>query len=272
MSTSSSTSTSSALFQRLKTLDLYRDIPKDLTQQTTTGAVISVVASLLVLYLFVSELASFLSPSVTHSMFVDHPFLPHLYTSSVTSLDSAADSYDLLTVNLNISLPAIPCSAASLDMQDVVGSHVEDVGGSVHKTTIEGGQDGAEGCNLSGRLTVKKVPGNIHISAHSGHGGVVDPMNPMGGGRGGEVNVSHVIHRLYFGDDDSLLRIPSAVTSPLSGSRRIARPINAVNPYGQSITTLPSYESAQPPTPAPPLSTATHSSLSAHPLPCVGIT
>ena len=214
--------------QRLKSFDVYRDIPKDLTEQTTSGAVVSLAAAVFIGYLFLAELFAFLSPSVTHAMFVDHPFLPHLYTSSALSAASTMDSYDLLTIHLNITLLALPCASASLDVQDVMGAHVEDVGGSVQKLPTAD----SRGCNFAGRLVVRKVPGNLHLSAH-GHPEAL---------HGSDVNVSHAIHSLYFGDDDALLRVPGAVTQPLAGRTRIAAPVNAVNPYGQQVVSLPSYE------------------------------
>ena len=242
--------------QRIKQLDLYRDIPRDLTEQTTTGAIVSLVAGLFIVFLFGSELSSFLSPQISHSMFVDHPTLPHHYTTSAHSFASSTDSYDLLTVNLNVTLPALPCAMAMLSLQDVMGGHVENIGGQMHKTrvdtlTLQPRRDAAgaelsgdqamnaleqqgEGCRFHGTLLVKKVPGNLHITAQApSHN---QPMQPA------EHNVSHIFHHLYFGDDRALLSISTAVTSPLSNTHRIALPVHSVNAYGQSITALPSYE------------------------------
>ena len=242
--------------QRIKQLDLYRDIPKDLTEQTTTGALVSLIAGLFIVFLFGSELASFLSPQISHSMFVDHPTLPHHYSTSAHSYASTPDSYDLLTVNLNLTLPALPCAMAMLSLQDVMGGHVENIGGQMHKTRVDTvtllpkldasgtplsgdqqmnvAEQQGEGCRFHGSLLVKKVPGNLHITAQSPSHNM--PMVPQ------EHNVSHIFHHLYFGDDQALLSISTAVTSPLSNTARIAQPVHSVNAYGQSVTALPSYE------------------------------
>jgi len=81
---------------------------------------------------------------------------------------------------------------------------------------------------------VKKVPGNLHITAQAPSHNM--PMQAH------EHNVSHIFHHLYFGDDKALLSISTAVTSPLSNTNRIALPVHSVNQYGQAITALPSYE------------------------------
>ena len=189
-------------------------------------------------------------------MFVDHPTLPHHYSTSAHTLDSAPDSYDLLTVNINVTLHALPCAMAMLSLQDVMGGHVENIGGKMHKTrmdtaTLQPKRDAAgaelsgdqamnwleqqgEGCRFHGSLLVKKVPGNLHITAQAPNHNL--PMVPE------EYNVSHVFHHLYFGDDSALLSISTVVTSPLSNSARIAQPVRSVNAYGQSVTALPSYE------------------------------
>jgi hypothetical protein len=46
-------------------LDIYRKVPKDLTQPTTTGAVISIVCCLSITVLLVSELHRFLDTDVS---------------------------------------------------------------------------------------------------------------------------------------------------------------------------------------------------------------
>jgi endoplasmic reticulum-Golgi intermediate compartment protein 1 len=48
----------------VKRLDIYRKVPKDLTQPTTTGAVISVSCCLFITFLFLSEFIGFISVDV----------------------------------------------------------------------------------------------------------------------------------------------------------------------------------------------------------------
>uniref|UniRef100_A0A8C9A0V2 Endoplasmic reticulum-Golgi intermediate compartment protein n=1 Tax=Prolemur simus TaxID=1328070 RepID=A0A8C9A0V2_PROSS len=44
--------------------DIYRKVPKDLTQPTYTGAIISVCCCLFILFLFLSELTGFITTEV----------------------------------------------------------------------------------------------------------------------------------------------------------------------------------------------------------------
>jgi hypothetical protein len=57
---------------RLKRFDIYRDVPKDLSEQTLTGAIVSVLCGILVLFLFLSEFIAFLSVETLSEMYVDN--------------------------------------------------------------------------------------------------------------------------------------------------------------------------------------------------------
>ena len=72
----------------VKRFDIYRKIPKDLTQPTTTGAVISVGCVTFICLLLISELIAFISPDVRSELHVDN-----------------ANPTDRISVRLNISLP-----------------------------------------------------------------------------------------------------------------------------------------------------------------------
>lgn len=209
---------------RFKKLDLYRDIPKDLTEPTLVGAIVSVVCTLIMVYLFLSEFMSYLTPMQTSEMFVDSPPLADIHGGE-------------LQINMNITMPNVPCAILSVDAQDIMGTHVVDVGGELHKTRLdaEGNikldhtgapaapetedptEQQGEGCNVHGNMIVKKVPGNFHVSAHA-HANLLPiffPNSPM--------NVSHLIHDLSFGvHTDKLSRVERAVTNPLKGTKRYA--------------------------------------------------
>ena len=47
---------------RLKNVDFYRKIPKDMTEGTIPGSVISLLASLVIAMLLVSEISTYLTP------------------------------------------------------------------------------------------------------------------------------------------------------------------------------------------------------------------
>lgn len=72
----------------VKRFDIYRKIPKDLTQPTTTGAVISISCITFICLLLLSELVAFISPDIRSELHVDN-----------------ANPTDRIPVRINISLP-----------------------------------------------------------------------------------------------------------------------------------------------------------------------
>jgi hypothetical protein len=109
---------------------------------------------------------------------------------SLTTLLSTRFHSDhaMLRINVNITVPEIPCAVVSVDSQDVMGGHTVDVGGNLKKTrvdrvtlipkldasgrelTVHGRppiEQKGEGCNVHGFLSVKRVPGNFHISVRN---------------------------------------------------------------------------------------------------------
>ncbi|XXQ31370.1 Endoplasmic reticulum vesicle transporter C-terminal domain-containing protein [Plasmodiophora brassicae] len=213
---------------RLKRFDVYREVPSDLTEPTAAGGALSVVALATMALLFLSELASFLTTETTNTMFVD---------PSTDGPDSR------ITINMDITMHALPCSIVSVDAQDIMGSHQLDVGGGLIKTRLDsnGNPKGSpgesfsslgltlesarqykgEGCRVHGSLFVKKVPGNFHVSAHAHYELAelyFDSKHPM--------NCSHHIHHLSYGEqpvDTSDIRHVSAF-NPLDGVSKVIEP------------------------------------------------
>jgi hypothetical protein len=134
----------------------------------------------------------------------------------------------------------MPCAVTSVDVQDIMGSHIVDYGGKLHRwrtnsdgqllfnyagkplahdSVVPTSQKG-EGCNVEGTLIVKQVPGNFHVSAHA-HGDLLPLLYDMN--RGETLNVTHYIHTLMFGDSEELAqRVDEAAVAPLNGAKKIA--------------------------------------------------
>ncbi|KAM4892636.1 endoplasmic reticulum-Golgi intermediate compartment protein 1 isoform 6-T10 [Sylvia borin] len=149
--------------------DIYRKVPKDLTQPTYTGAIISVCCCLFILFLFLSELSGFIATEIVNELYVDDP---------------DKDSGGKIEVNLNISLPNLHCELVGLDIQDEMGRH--EVGHIDNSMKIP--LNNGDGCRFEGHFSINKVPGNFHVSTHSA---TAQPQNP---------DMTHVIHKLSFGD------------------------------------------------------------------------
>ncbi|KAK2712506.1 endoplasmic reticulum-Golgi intermediate compartment protein 1-like [Artemia franciscana] len=151
----------------VKRLDIYRKVPKDLTQPTVTGAIISVCCVTFMCLMFLSEFLRFMSVDVVSELFVDSP----------------GSIEERITVFINISLPKLKCEFVGLDIQDDSGRHEVGFIENTNKRPINKG----EGCNFESTFYVNKVPGNFHISTHSA------------GSQPTSADFGHHIHSLRFG-------------------------------------------------------------------------
>ncbi|KAF0293723.1 Endoplasmic reticulum-Golgi intermediate compartment protein 1 [Amphibalanus amphitrite] len=168
----------------VKRLDIYRKVPKDLTQPTVTGAVISVCCCSFMLLLLICELWYFVSPEVVSDLFVDNP----------------GDHAERIPVFLKISLPRIKCDYVGLDIQDDQGRHEVGFVNDTQKTPIMEGN----GCLFESSFRINKVPGNFHVSTHSAS----DQPD--------EIDFAHVIHEVRFGETPRV-NVPDSSFNPLAG-------------------------------------------------------
>ena len=213
---------------KIKKFDVYRKLPQDLTEPTLSGAIISIVALVCMSLLFLTELAEYLSVTTTSEMFVD--------------INRGGEK---LSINIDLVFPKFPCSLMSLDAQDVMGSHIVDIEGTLNKRRLDRDgrllteesmlgasktQDAAaiksqltngEGCQIVGNISVNKVPGNFHISNHAQHNLVHQITN----NDLSKLDFSHQINHLSFGDNQDLELITNTFTegvlSPLDSLSRV---------------------------------------------------
>ncbi|KHN46530.1 Protein disulfide-isomerase 5-4 [Glycine soja] len=105
---------------KLKSVDFYRKIPRDLTEASLSGAGLSIVAALAMMFLFGMELSSYLSVSTSTSVIVD----------------KSSDG-DYLRIDFNISFPALSCEFAPVDVSDVLGTNRLNITKTVRKFSID---------------------------------------------------------------------------------------------------------------------------------------
>ncbi|XLR34401.1 hypothetical protein S83_062301 [Arachis hypogaea] len=105
---------------KLKSVDFYRKIPRDLTEASLSGAGLSIVAALSMIFLFGMELSNYLSFSTTTSVIVD----------------KSSDG-EFLRIDFNISFPALSCEFASVDVSDVLGTNRLNITKTVRKFSID---------------------------------------------------------------------------------------------------------------------------------------
>lgn len=219
------------MFARLKSFDVYRKLPQDLTEPTTSGAIVSITSTLIMLILFLTEFNEFLKVRTVSEMFID-----------------TNKGGEKLIVNIDVTLPNLPCDIASLDAQDVMGSHHLNMGGKLSKRRLS--QEGTvmqeihhgdgdqnldvnranqafkdkEGCQFIGTIEVNKVPGNFHISTHA----FMDMIDNILRTNGlNTIDLSHVINHISFGDDKDLKQIKNqfdkGALNPLDNVRKMKR-------------------------------------------------
>ncbi|CAI7761313.1 unnamed protein product [Closterium sp. NIES-53] len=94
-----------SIFAKIKAVDFYRRIPRDLTEASLSGATLSLVAATWIIVLVWLELRVFLT-----------------VTTSTTVIVDQSPNTDLLRINFNFSFPALSCEFASVDITDVIGT------------------------------------------------------------------------------------------------------------------------------------------------------
>jgi len=178
----------------VRRLDIYRKVPKDLTQPTVSGAIISICCVLFMTILFVSELVDFLTPELINELFVDQ----------------ASSGLNKIDVRLNVSLPRLDCKYAGLDIQDESGRHEVGALANMIKAPIETTDINGKhsGCRLEVSFQINKVPGNFHLSTHSAS------HQPS------VIDMAHEIHEISFGDDVRSLNLRGSF-DPLRNSRKL---------------------------------------------------
>lgn len=107
------------MFGRLKEFDLYRKIPKDLTETSAISHGLSLCASLFMLVLFIAELWAFLSVSVVTDIVLD------------------PNTDNLLRINFNITVLDVPCEYAVIDVVDVLGTRTDNLTVNVNKWQVD---------------------------------------------------------------------------------------------------------------------------------------
>ena len=103
----------------LRSVHFYRKVPRDLTEATMAGGTISLVSSLVMVYLFCSN------------------FLAYLAVDTKTSIVLDSSDEKKLQLNFNVTLHHLPCRFASLDIVDVMGTHLQNVSANILKTRID---------------------------------------------------------------------------------------------------------------------------------------
>ncbi|RWV96364.1 hypothetical protein GW17_00040930 [Ensete ventricosum] len=97
------------VFAKLRNLDAYPKINEDFYSRTLSGGIITIVSSIVMFLLFVSELRLYL----------------HAVTETKLVVDTSRG--ESLRINFDVTFPALSCSMLSLDAMDISGEEHLDV-------------------------------------------------------------------------------------------------------------------------------------------------
>ncbi|GJX52792.1 disulfide isomerase-like protein 5-4 [Tanacetum coccineum] len=104
---------------KIRSIDFFRKTPRDLTEASLSGAGISIIAAVFMIFLFGMELNSYLTITTSTSIIVDK--------SSIE---------DSIRIDLNISFPFLSCEFASVDVSDVLGTNRLNITKTIRKYSI----------------------------------------------------------------------------------------------------------------------------------------
>jgi endoplasmic reticulum-Golgi intermediate compartment protein 3 len=108
-----------SMFNRLKHFDAYPKPLEDFRVKTLSGAVITVICTVVIIILFTYEWLAYVTIEVDQELFVD------------------LTRNQKLTINLNMTLPHFPCQLLSVDAMDVSGEHQSDVVKGLKKIRLD---------------------------------------------------------------------------------------------------------------------------------------
>ncbi|KAK3185024.1 hypothetical protein Dsin_032310 [Dipteronia sinensis] len=112
-------STMSSILNKLRNLDAYPKINEDFYSRTLSGGLITLLSSLVMLFLFFSE------------------FSLYLHTVTQTKLLVDTSRGEKLRITFDVTFPAIRCSLLSLDAMDISGEQHLDIRHDIFKKRID---------------------------------------------------------------------------------------------------------------------------------------
>jgi hypothetical protein len=192
----------SLLQRRLKDLDLFKRLPKNVAKGSLLGVIMTIICLSTVGILLFHEIIAFMSTEIESSMRIDH---------------RKDDQH--VEVHLSIDFQRFPCYLLGLDVTDYVGTHrtaehdtmnfytLDTNGNILDKANVKLGveetvaafneaYDKNYGCRMEGYFSILLVPGNFHIGFHS-RGAELERLIQQRGPF--NVDFTHRINTLYFG-------------------------------------------------------------------------
>ena len=115
----SSSAGGDGFMRSLQRFDAFPKVNEDFFQRTLSGGVITLVATIVVAVLFVSQLRVFMAVNTDYELSVD------------------SSRGEQMRIHLDVTFPRMPCSVVSLDVMDVSGEQELDVSHDVFKRRLD---------------------------------------------------------------------------------------------------------------------------------------
>lgn len=107
------------MLSRLKRLDAYPKTLEDFRVRTFSGAAVSIISGIFILWLFISEFMYYLSVEVKPELFVD------------------TSRGEKLRINMDVIFHNLPCGYLSVDAMDISGEHQLDIDHNIFKKRLD---------------------------------------------------------------------------------------------------------------------------------------
>lgn len=107
------------ILSRLKRLDAYPKTLEDFRVRTFSGAAVSIISGIFILWLFISEFIYYLSVEVKPELYVD------------------TSRGEKLRINMDVVFHNLPCGYLSVDAMDISGEHQLDIDHNIFKKRID---------------------------------------------------------------------------------------------------------------------------------------
>ncbi|KAI8587145.1 endoplasmic reticulum vesicle transporter-domain-containing protein [Geranomyces variabilis] len=108
-----------SFLDKFRDFDAYAKPIEDFRIKTTSGAAVTLVSAVVIFVLLLSEFIDWRTVTLQPSLEVDKA------------------RNEKLTINLNITVPHVPCYLLSIDVMDVAGEHQNDVAHTIYKARLD---------------------------------------------------------------------------------------------------------------------------------------
>ncbi|XP_078444422.1 uncharacterized protein LOC144713646 isoform X3 [Wolffia australiana] len=224
------------IFGKLRSLDAYPKINEDFYSRTLSGGIITIVSSVFMFLLFLSELGSYIYPTTETILVVDttrgetlrinieKPLQRHggrlehneTYCGSCYGAETSDEDCCNSCEEVREAYKKKGWGIANPDLIDQCKRE-----GFLQRIKDEVG----EGCNVYGFLEVKKVAGNFHFSPGKSFQQADVHVHDLLGFQKDSFNISHKINKLTFGD-----HFPGII-NPLDSTQWIQLSQNGIYQY-----------------------------------------